>query len=135
MGGSYASLGARLAEERARLRLTQQDVADACATTREAIGRYERDVNVPGGDALEAFAKLGMDVQFLITGVRSSNLNKVAEESGTYKVEKGRVGALSKDEEALVEKYRHLKPADRTRLHAIGDALAESEVKGKKKTP
>lgn len=130
MEGSNNSLGARMAEERARLGLSQQDVANACDGTREAVGKYERNVNVPGGEMLRSLAKIGMDIQYILTGTRSKNLDRVAEEAGTYKAEKG-VGALSKEEEKVVEMYRHLQPQERTRLKAIIDSLVSAGIKNK----
>lgn len=67
-----------------------------------------------------------MDVQYILTGIRSTNLDQVAEESGTYIKTTQGVGALSRDEEALIDHYRHLPPGDRTRAQAIVDALAQS---------
>lgn len=125
------SLGLRLKEERNRLGLSQPALADQLGSVKATVQNWEgsggRETQIPA-DKLEVCAKLGMDVQYILTGVRSTNLKDVAEESGIYKIDKG-VGAMSREEEVLVEKYRQLKPADRTRAQAIVDALASTEVK------
>jgi transcriptional regulator with XRE-family HTH domain len=119
------SLGNRLAEERGRLGLTQQDLAKTSDSTRESVGKYERDVNVPGGEALKAFARLGMDVQYILTGVRSLNLYRVAEEDPPkYRPEptKKQVdpevlqGVIAGVKEYLNETGRELSPAKEAEL-------------------
>lgn len=65
--------------------MSQAALAESCETTRESIGKYERDQNVPGGEILRAFGRLGMDLQYVLTGVHSANLYKVAEEMAEYK--------------------------------------------------
>lgn len=124
------SVGNRCKEERERLGLQRAAVAGACGKTPQAIGEYERGVSYPGGEAMLGFAKIGMDVQYIFTGLRSPNLNQVAEEVGPYKVEKG-VGPLSKDEELLVRKYRELNPSDKTHFQAIIVKVASTKGVGK----
>lgn len=124
-------LGLRLKEERNRIGLSQQALADKLGSAKATIQNWEgaggRETQTPA-DKLEACARLGMDVQYILTGTRSKNLDRVAEEAGTYQAEKG-AGALSREEEMLVEKYRQLKPGDRTRAQAVLDAFASTEVK------
>lgn len=126
-------LGLRLKEERNRIGLSQQALADKLGSAKATIQNWEgaggRETQTPA-DKLEACARLGMDVQYILTGTRSDNLRRVAEETGIYKAEKG-AGALSREEEVLVEKYRQLKPGDRTRAQAIIDALDATQVKKK----
>lgn len=66
-----------------------------------------------------------MDVQYILTGVRSNNLFKVTEETETpFRTEKREgAGALSREEEVLVRKYRQLPPKKRTHAQAVVDAL------------
>jgi hypothetical protein len=74
-----------------------------------------------------------MDVQYIVTGVSSSNLNRVAEEAGSYRVEPKRSPALSPDEHRLLEKYRRLKPSQRAQAQTIVGALIPAEGKAVKK--
>ncbi|MGZ9712545.1 helix-turn-helix domain-containing protein [Glaciimonas sp. GNP009] len=84
-----ANCGERLREERDRLEFTQQEMADRMGVRREMSSKYERGQAVPGGDALSAFAAVGGDVQYVLTGLRSSN-------------------ALAPDEAELLAGYRGL---------------------------
>ena len=127
----------RLKEERARLGLSQVALAEALGVTKWTVINYEkaggRGTPIPA-DLLSACARLGMDVQYILTGVQSSNLNRVAEESGTYRraEEKGTV-SLSNEEQNLLEKYRRLKPQQRTHAQAIVDALIPVEARKERK--
>lgn len=122
------SIGARFEEERVRMGKTQDVLANDVGVNRRTIGRIESGETPPAGDLLSVIAQLGFDIQYILTGIRSENLYKVAEPRAEYKTD-ARKGALAKDEEVLVQKYRQLRPADRTRAQAIVDALATVEIK------
>ena len=126
----------RLKEERTRLGLSQSALAGSLGVTKWTVINYER----PGGrgtpipaDLLSACARLGMDVQYILTGVPSTNMNRVAEEAGAYRVERKGSAALSKEEQRLLEKYRRLKPQQRTHAQAIVSTLVSTEGMGKRK--
>ena len=61
-------IGARILEERERLRLTQS----ALGVTPQAQRRYEKGERTPDGEYLSAFAALGADVQYILTGKRQA---------------------------------------------------------------
>ncbi len=118
-----------MAEERARLGYEPEDVALAAGITTKGLAKEERGESSPTATVLTAFAFIGADVQYILTGTRSINLDQVAEEAGTYEKKPQGVGVLSKEEEALVKKYRQLDPGKRTHAQAIVDALASAAVK------
>ncbi|EGT9725374.1 helix-turn-helix domain-containing protein [Salmonella enterica] len=64
----------RLKYERKRLGLNQADAAALCGVSREAWGKYERGVMVPGGDVLLSFAINGANVQYILTGEDSGGV-------------------------------------------------------------
>lgn len=125
--GAINSSPARLRAERNRLGLSQVALGQALGVTKWTIINYERPADrgtpIPA-DLLSACSRLGMDVQYIVTGVSSNNLNRVAEEAGSYRVEPKRPPALSPDEQRLLEKYRRLKPAQRAQARTIVGALA-----------
>lgn len=65
-------LGKRLKEERQRLELTQQAMAEACGVSKRAQLNYESGDQLPGGGYLAATAGLGVDVVFVLTGNRAA---------------------------------------------------------------
>ncbi|MDR2124687.1 MAG: helix-turn-helix domain-containing protein [Desulfovibrio sp.] len=62
------TFGQRLREERKRLGLSQAQCAELCGIIEKTQGLYESSVRRPDTDYLEAFAKAGADVSYLITG-------------------------------------------------------------------
>lgn len=97
----------RLKEERVRLGYNQTDFARlAGASKRSQIG-WEQGRSNPDGAAYEAWAKIGLDVAYVFTGVRASVPN------------------LAPDEAALLDNYRH-SPKDRQAiLQATSAAFAQ----------
>ena len=68
----------RLKEERNRLKITQQAVAEQCNTTVQTVRRWEKVPTIPM-EKLAGLVWLGFDVQYVLTGLRSSNLDEVRE--------------------------------------------------------
>lgn len=135
-GGVIKSSSARLKAERTRLGLSQVLLGKALGVTKWTVINYERTggrgTPIPA-DLLAACSRLGMDVQYIITGVSSSNLNRVAEDAGSYRMEPKPM-VLSKEEQQLLEKYRRLKPSQRTQAQTIVAALISAEGKAGKKS-
>lgn len=102
-------IGNRLRDERKRLSLNQEDFASAGGVTRRAQTTYESGKRVPDARFLSAVAGLGVDVQYVLTGVRA-----VAVES-----------SLSPDERALLDNYRHSPREDQAALRRMGLALSK----------
>jgi len=63
----------RLKEERQRLGLTQPDFAKVADASKRTLIDWEKGVSAPNGFQLSALASIGVDVQYIITGQRSSN--------------------------------------------------------------
>ncbi|CAE6844688.1 hypothetical protein CFBP6600_39150 [Xanthomonas arboricola pv. corylina] len=60
------TVGKRLKEERKRLRLTQQEMADACGISKWAQLYFEKDQNMPGGAYLLAAHARGVDIVYVL---------------------------------------------------------------------
>lgn len=67
------SVGARLKEERERVSPTQAAFIAAVGVTKKTQFNFENDRNLPGGAYLIAAAAQGVDVQYVLTGVKSLN--------------------------------------------------------------
>ncbi|EHN5173280.1 helix-turn-helix domain-containing protein [Salmonella enterica] len=63
-------IGDRLREERERLGLSQDGLAAAASITRKTLYNYENGVRSPDAEALGAWNELGMDVYYVVTGIR-----------------------------------------------------------------
>lgn len=109
----------RLREERARLGLSPQQVADAASVSVKTVRRWESHVAMPI-DAMIPLLGIGYDVQYVASGVRSKNIHEVREKGVEYAVVPGFAG----DEVVLLRRYRGLAPPQREQAHAILAVLA-----------
>jgi transcriptional regulator with XRE-family HTH domain len=65
-------IGQRLLEERGRLGLTQQALADAIGAPRVSFVKYEAGQSSPAAETLAAFEIAGVDVRYVLTGLRQA---------------------------------------------------------------
>lgn len=72
----------RLAQERIRLGYTQVSFARLLGISREALRKIEAGQSEFKVNVLQAAASSGVDVQFVLTGVPSQNINAVEKEVG-----------------------------------------------------
>lgn len=106
------SFSERLKSERKRLKLTQPQLAELAGTTKQSQLKYEKDMQKPGTEYLIAVAAVGVDVQYLLTGVRSEM-------------------ALTHQERTLLQLYRKAAPAIQGAALAV---LASGSVQGQNVT-
>lgn len=99
----------RLREERRRLGKNQQDFAALGGVKKDAQLNYENGSRRPDSDYLTAIANAGVDVQYVITGVRSPS-------------------TLTKEEVQLLEAYRTLDARGKATVIAILSALTGQEI-------
>lgn len=69
-------IGARIRAERERLGLTQQALAEKLGVQRQALLLYESGERTPLAERLLEFDRLGGDVNFVVTGRRSGELDE-----------------------------------------------------------
>lgn len=62
------TFGARLKEERKRLKLTQTQLAELAGTTKSTQLLYEKETMRANSDYLAAIAKIGLDIAYILTG-------------------------------------------------------------------
>ena len=62
--------GTRLREERERLKLSQAELADKVGISRVTLGRYETGKREIGTDFLDKVGRLGMQVEYILTGIK-----------------------------------------------------------------
>ena len=67
------SIGERLKEERQRLGLTQQAIADAGGVSKRAQLNYEQGEQLPGAAYLAGVTGIGVDVVYVLSGQHGSD--------------------------------------------------------------
>jgi len=104
-------VGLRLEEERKRLGFTQDQMAGLGGVAKRTYCNYEAGIREPGAGLFSGLGKIGADVQYIITGQRSTQ-------------------ALSQDEERLISLFRAaplaVKAATMAGLAAGGAPIASS---------
>lgn len=65
-------IGARLLEERTRLSLTQLAMAEAIGGARLSVIHYESGRSSPAAETLAAMESIGVDVRYVLTGMRQA---------------------------------------------------------------
>lgn len=100
----------RLKNERLRLNLGQSDIANATDVSLKTVQRWEKEIAIPS-DKLAVLANFGIDIQYVITGQRSS-------------------AALSLDEAFILDKIRQasLETRNKILMLLLGSTDATSNV-------
>jgi transcriptional regulator with XRE-family HTH domain len=104
--------GRRIAQRRAALQMSQEDLAHAIGSSQNQVSRYERGVNVPTGDVLVALADaLETTADYLLgrTEDPTRPLRSAAD--------------LDDDERQLLEIYRQKSPEKRTQIIDVAKVL------------
>lgn len=103
-------IGRRLREERSRLCLSQEDVAQVGGVNRNTQGSYERGSRNPDSAYLYAVAQLGIEVNFVITGKRALDTD------------------FSDEEVLVVERFRQIPAEDQRVLLRVLNAMFDTAV-------
>nr|WP_268894471.1 helix-turn-helix domain-containing protein [Pseudomonas asturiensis] len=104
---SISSVGDRLREERVRLSLNQEDLAQAGGVNRNTQGSYERGVRAPDTGYLTGVSELGIDIVYILTGRKSAG------------------DTLSETEARIIDQYRMIPDFDQQAVCRFLQAMAD----------
>ncbi len=125
---SAKDIGARLQEERLRLGLSQQQMADAGRWHRQTQLNYERGYRTPKLGRLRRLDELGVNVEYVATGKRYGATEPQSPESlkPPAPVMSPEVQQLHREhsEGSLLENYRSLDAVGRRRVELVAMLLA-----------
>lgn len=107
------SAGECLREERTRLGLKQEEMAQIGGVTRNTQGSYERDERRPDTGYLKALHAVGLDVLYVVTGVRTP----------------APISELSEDEGVIIRRYRSIPSDDQKSVRRFLQAIADDVAK------
>jgi len=115
-----SGVGERLREERERLGQNQTDFGQAAGVSRGTQKAYELESSSPDIRYLSGLQALGVDVTYVLTGMRES----------------AEAGDLSSEESHLLQDYRRLSDAQRASsfemVHALAEMAGRYQVKSDK---
>lgn len=103
------SIGPRLKEERERIGLTQAVLGAVGGVQKQAQLKYESGVRTPSAEYLIEISKIGIDVNYVLFGVRSN-------------------AELTSEEQQLLETFRAAPPV--MRQFMLGGAGAGMKIEG-----
>lgn len=103
----------RIKSERLRLSLNQTDFAMLAGVSKNSQSNYENGVRKPDSDYLQALAKAGVNVEYIITGVHTET------------------PALSPRIAALIKDLERIDDADRRCLEQLARSLALAVISKK----
>lgn len=109
------ALGERLKDERTRLGYSQVAFAELVGASKRSQIGWEQGRSNPDGAAYEVWAKIGVDVLYVITGQRSQPVPSKP---------------LSPRQAALLDNYEHLNEDDKKAIERTASALAQSVEQG-----
>ncbi|HSX60377.1 MAG TPA: hypothetical protein VLF18_09275 [Tahibacter sp.] len=116
----------RLREERLRLELTRERVAELTEVSTRTVRRWETEIPMPL-DALITLSRQGYDVQYVCTGQRSANRRGASGLRGTREMPE----AYSAEEVDWIVRLRRMKPAERAKAQALLNVLAPKRRRSK----
>lgn len=111
--GPGESAGERLREERSRLGFKQEEFAQIGGVNRNTQGSYERGDRSPDANYLAAIAAHGVDLLYVVTGVRSPQPTD----------------SITAEEAGFVQLLRTMDESDRAILGRTAQAFAKSQQK------
>ena len=141
-----ADISVCLAAERTRLGYSQADFARAVRVTRETMRKWESGLSMISAEALSASFALGVDVQFVLTGVRAkpeqlkSSVNVGSINQGAANIEAGASVSFINTTNHTTKIKAETKPGSEhitdtmaATLKKLVDNIVSSESKVKKK--
>lgn len=105
-----STFGNRLRAERKRLGLNQTTLGAAGGVSKESQLNYENDSRSPDANYLTAIAAAGVDVTYLLTGVRAGDAQ------------------LSREEQALLDNYKHADEEGKDAARRVLSSLAKQKA-------
>jgi|GEM_PF-225137 len=103
-------IGLRIKEERERLSLTQQGMADTIGVAKRTFIDWEKDRTSPNAVQLSALSNVGVDVLYVVTGVRSQPVV---------------VPHVSPEKKELLDAFDGMTPDQRRAILEVGKGLAQ----------
>ncbi|MCU7123644.1 helix-turn-helix domain-containing protein [Salmonella enterica] len=107
-------IGLRIKEERERLGLTQQSMADAVGAAKRTVIDWEKDRTSPTAVQLSALSSMGMDVLYIVTGQRAIPV------TAPDKVEN-----LSPEKQKLLDAFDNMSADQRRAILEVGRVLTQ----------
>ena len=120
----------RLKAERGRLRLSQAAMAEAGGVGLNSQSNYENGHRSPDAEYLARVAAIGVDVTYLLTGVRAHPLSAPgASDSAAGATGDSVMRSVTREEAALLDNYEAADERGRAAARSVLNALTQPQPK------
>lgn len=124
------TIGARLKQWRLHKHLKQDEISSLLGIPFSTYQKYEMAISKPGADAMEAFSRAGINVNWLLTGEGEMMYTSILLPSlgDLYSLDKDRLRtAIETVEEILLESGKIMAPAKKAEAIALAYDIFEEE--------
>jgi transcriptional regulator with XRE-family HTH domain len=118
----------RLKAERSRLQLSQAAMADAGGVGLNSQSNYENGHRSPDAAYLSRVAAIGVDVAYLLTGVRTPTPSGTGANDSTGAASDSMTRVVTREEAALLDNYEAADERGRAAARSVLDALAQPKA-------
>ncbi|WP_418122570.1 helix-turn-helix domain-containing protein [Variovorax sp. 160MFSha2.1] len=119
----------RLKAERSRLRLSQAAMAEAGGVGLNSQSNYENGHRSPDAEYLARVATIGVDVTYLLTGVRALPLSAPGASDSSDATGDSVMRSVTREEAALLDNYEAADERGRAAARSVLNALTQSQPK------
>lgn len=119
----------RLKAERSRLRLSQAAMAEAGGVGLNSQSNYENGHRSPDAEYLARVAAIGVDVTYLLTGVRALPLSAPGGSDSSEATGGSVMRSVTREEAALLDNYEAADEQGRAAARSVLNALTQSQQK------
>jgi transcriptional regulator with XRE-family HTH domain len=121
-----SNLGERLKEERKRLKITQEKLAEAGGVTKRMVIYYEQNKISPPVEFLNKISEniTDIDIAYIYAGTKKAIFNQIANDELSIQVMDDMLD-LSMDEIKLLLAYRHTSLEQKAMFDALASSIGE----------
>lgn len=116
------NIGQRLKEERERIGMSQTEFASVASASKHAQINWEKGETTPNANALAAWAAIGLDVLYVVTGLRAGGHEQPVEADMT------RTAALSAEHQELITHYDGSSPNDQAAIRQLARSVSRQRA-------
>jgi len=119
----------RLKEERKRLDLSQGEMAAVGGVSMNSQSNYENGHRSPDAEYLSRAASVGVDVGYLLTGIRAAMASEpLATDSGSNVPDEPVMRPVTREQAALLDNYENADDEGRDAARRVLVALSKSKA-------
>lgn len=124
-GADIFMIGERLRNERKRLGMTQPKFAEAAGVSKRTLIDWEKGETFPTAMQLSALFNVGVDIQYVVAGLRESQNQRSQVLNGDGNIQFGNISVNGKGRFLSGEKYPNTTDKEVVEVGKVAEALEE----------